>query len=129
MTGMRAPVPDPLDAFDGSTFLRNAVVFTRALRSAGVVTGPGGDLRIGLPWQSVGWGGHLVHEPLRLLTVVEAPLDRIDAVVERNQVLRRLFGNGWVALVARDGPAGAWRERRRDGTWRYWDGTDLREET
>ena len=44
MTGSRAPAPDPLGAFDGSTFLRNAVLFTRALRSAGVAT----DLRGGL---------------------------------------------------------------------------------
>ena len=44
MTGLRAPIPDPLDAFDGSTFLRNAVLFTRALRSAGVVTDLGGAL-------------------------------------------------------------------------------------
>ena len=44
MTGLRAPAPDPLDAFDGSTFLRNAVLFTRALRSAGVVTDLGGAL-------------------------------------------------------------------------------------
>jgi uncharacterized protein with von Willebrand factor type A (vWA) domain len=44
MTGLRPSVPDPLDAFDGSTFLRNAVLFTRALRSAGVVTDLGGAL-------------------------------------------------------------------------------------
>ena len=44
MTGLRVPAADPLDAFDGSTFLRNAVLFTRALRSAGVVTDLGGAL-------------------------------------------------------------------------------------
>jgi len=44
MTGLRAPGPDPLDAFDGVTFLRNAVLFTRTLRSAGVVTDLGGAL-------------------------------------------------------------------------------------
>ena len=44
MSGPRAPVFDPLGAFDGSTFLRNAVLFTRALRSAGVVTDLGGAL-------------------------------------------------------------------------------------
>ncbi len=44
MTGIRPPVPDPLHAFDGSTFLRNAVLFTRALRSAGVATDLGGGL-------------------------------------------------------------------------------------
>ena len=105
------------------------VVHNVTAGSAGVVAGAGGDLRIGLPWQSVAWGGQLVHEPLRLLTVVEAPLARIDAVIERNQVLRRLFGNGWVALAARGGPDDTWHERRRDGSWRTWDGTDLQEAT
>jgi len=105
------------------------VVHNVTAGSAGVVAGPGGDLCLGLPWQSVGWGGELVHEPLRLLTVVEAPPARIDAVVERNQVLRRLFGNGWVALAAREGPDDSWHERRRDGTWRTWDGSDLQEES
>ena len=105
------------------------VVHNVTAGAAGVVSGPGGDLRLGLPWQSVGWGDQLVHEPLRLLTVVEAPLARIDAVVERNQVLRRLFGNGWVALAARGGPDDAWHERRRDGTWRTWDGTGDQEDT
>jgi len=95
---------------------------------AGVVSGPGGDLRLGLPWQSVGWGDALVHEPLRLLTVVEAPRARIDDVIARNQVLRRLFGNGWVALAAREGPGGTWSTRTRDGDWRRWDGTDEEED-
>jgi len=41
MTGSRAPAPDPVADFDGTVFLKNAVLFTRALRSAGVAT----DLR------------------------------------------------------------------------------------
>ena len=41
MTGVRASAPDPLAEFDGAIFLKNAVLFTRALRSAGVPT----DLR------------------------------------------------------------------------------------
>jgi hypothetical protein len=41
MTGTRPPAPDPLADFDGTIFLKNAVLFTRALRSAGVRT----DLR------------------------------------------------------------------------------------
>jgi uncharacterized protein with von Willebrand factor type A (vWA) domain len=44
VSGPRAPASDPLGAFDGSTFLRNAVLFTRALRSAGVATDLGGAL-------------------------------------------------------------------------------------
>jgi uncharacterized protein with von Willebrand factor type A (vWA) domain len=44
VSGPRTPAFDSLAAFDGSTFLRNAVLFTRALRSAGVVTDLGGAL-------------------------------------------------------------------------------------
>ena len=44
MTTTRAPVQDPLAAFDGAVFLKNAVLFTRALRSAGVPTDLGGAL-------------------------------------------------------------------------------------
>jgi uncharacterized protein len=44
VTGIRTPAPDPLRAFDGAVFLRNAVLFTRALRSAGVPTDLGGAL-------------------------------------------------------------------------------------
>jgi hypothetical protein len=42
MTGTRPPAPDPLAAFDGTVFLKNAVLFTRALRSAGLSTDLGG---------------------------------------------------------------------------------------
>ena len=44
MTGPRASVPDPLADFDGAVFLKNAVLFTRAVRSAGVPTDLGGAL-------------------------------------------------------------------------------------
>jgi uncharacterized protein with von Willebrand factor type A (vWA) domain len=37
-------VPDPLAGFDGTVFLKNAVLFTRAVRSAGVPTDVGGAL-------------------------------------------------------------------------------------
>jgi uncharacterized protein with von Willebrand factor type A (vWA) domain len=37
-------VPDPLAGFDGAVFLKNAVLFTRAVRSAGVPTDVGGAL-------------------------------------------------------------------------------------
>ncbi len=44
MTGTRVPAPDPLAEFDGAVFLKNAVLFTRALRSSGVPTDLGGAL-------------------------------------------------------------------------------------
>lgn len=44
MTDSRALASDPLAAFDGTVFLKNAVLFTRTLRSAGVPTDLGGAL-------------------------------------------------------------------------------------
>ena len=47
-------------------------------------------------------GERLVHEPMRLLAVIQAPLARIDMVIDRNPILQRLFGNGWVSVAARE---------------------------
>ena len=53
--------------------------------------------------------------PQRLLTIVEAPADRIAAVIEAHPVLQRLFGNEWVQLVAIDPETGSARRWRADG--------------
>ena len=66
---------------------------------AGVLEGNGGDLRVGLPLQSVHDGRRLVHTPLRLSVVVEAPIDALNAVIERLEVVRQLVDNGWLYLL------------------------------
>ena len=68
----------------------------------GVLQGRRGDLRIGLPWQSVMDGERPYHEPMRLLAVIEASAARLDALVARNATLRQLFGNRWVTLLVRE---------------------------
>ncbi|MEZ5239167.1 MAG: putative inorganic carbon transporter subunit DabA [Microthrixaceae bacterium] len=83
----------------------------------GVLEGSGGDLRVGLPWQSVGHGTEPYHEPVRLLTVVEAPIERIEAVIARNTILQQLLDGAWVHLVARDPAGGTWMRRAPGGTW------------
>lgn len=87
--------------------------------TVGVIAGHTGDLQLGLPWQSVSDGERLLHEPLRLLAVVQAPLSRIDEIVERNPILQQLFGNDWVALAARETPEQPWQRWTRAG-WRPW---------
>jgi hypothetical protein len=39
----------------------------------GVVAGHTGDLRMGLPWRSVAAGERLLHTPLRLSVLIQAP--------------------------------------------------------
>lgn len=79
----------------------------------GVLQGNGGDLKVGLPMQSLfGDDGSAFHVPQRLLTVVLAPFDLVESVVASNDILERLFGNGWVSLVVIDpetGKAMRWR--------------------
>ncbi|MBS0254431.1 MAG: DUF2309 domain-containing protein [Proteobacteria bacterium] len=84
------------------------------LGGIGVIQGNGGDLRIGLPRQSLfDDAGTPFHLPQRLLTVVLAPPDRVARVVAASPILGQLFGKGWVRLVVVDpatGQARRWRD-------------------
>jgi uncharacterized protein len=66
----------------------------------GVWEGNGGDLRTGLPMQSLHDGEKWVHEPLRLQVFLEAPRARIDAVLQANEGVRNLVENEWIFLHA-----------------------------
>lgn len=68
----------------------------------GVVEGNGGLLRAGLPWQSVHDGERLVHQPLRLSVLIEAPHEAISTILDRYPEVRALFDNRWLHLFALD---------------------------
>ncbi|WP_377294610.1 YbcC family protein [Rhizobium sp. SG2393] len=68
----------------------------------GVVEGNGGNLRAGLPWQSVHDGVDFVHDPLRLTVAVEAPTEAITDILSRHPQVRALFDQGWLHLLAVD---------------------------
>ena len=86
----------------------------------GVVLGEGGDLQVGLPAQAVGVGDRRMHEPLRLLAVIQAPLERTEAIIQRNQVLRELIGGKWITVAGRSQGDEHWSIRSPDGTWTTW---------
>lgn len=65
----------------------------------GVVEGNGGRLRAGLPWQAVHDGERLMHEPLRLSVLIEAPQDAISAIIRRHDGLSALVENGWISVL------------------------------
>ena len=66
----------------------------------GVLEGNAGDLRTGLPAQSLHDGTALVHKPLRLSVIIEAPLDAITAVIAKHESVRQLTDNHWLHLFA-----------------------------
>ncbi len=83
----------------------------------GVWEGNAGDLRTGLPLQSLHDGTKWVHEPLRLQVFIEAPRERIDAVLRANPDVLRLIENEWIHLIAIEGSTffdwrgrAAWRD-------------------
>ena len=68
----------------------------------GVLEGNGGDLRAGLPLQSIHDGERYVHEPLRLSVFIAASPDSISEVLARQPQVRALFDNDWIFLFALD---------------------------
>jgi uncharacterized protein len=68
----------------------------------GILEGNGGDLRVGLPWQSLHDGKTLRHEPLRLTVVIEAPEAMIEHVLENHTEVRQLVDNQWMHLMRID---------------------------
>jgi uncharacterized protein YbcC (UPF0753/DUF2309 family) len=67
----------------------------------GVMDGHASDLRTGLPYQGVD-----IHEPVRLLMIVEAPQERIAAALNRLPAVKNLFVQQWIQLVAFDPGSG-----------------------
>jgi uncharacterized protein YbcC (UPF0753/DUF2309 family) len=82
----------------------------------GVFEGNGGDLRIGLPWQSLHDGVALQHQPLRLSVFIAAPAEAMDDIIDRHAVVRHLVENGWLHLLRLDDHGGTWR-RTVGGQW------------
>lgn len=63
----------------------------------GVANSSDGDLRVGLPLQMIE-----VHDPVRLLMIVEHDPEVIRKTITKNPDLYHWFSNGWIHLVAVD---------------------------
>jgi uncharacterized protein YbcC (UPF0753/DUF2309 family) len=63
----------------------------------GVMDGAASDLRPGLPWQMVE-----IHEPIRILFVIETTPAALISILERNPPLMQLVLNEWVQLATLD---------------------------
>jgi len=84
----------------------------------GVMNGHAGDLRTGLPWQMVE-----IHEPVRILFVVETAPDRLTRALLRNPASMRLLENGWFRMAALDPASGA-AYVYRNGSFELYDEED-----
>jgi len=77
---------------------------------AGVMDGHASDLRTGLPWQMVE-----IHEPVRMLFVIETTPERLANVIDASNSLRQLVENRWIRLATIDPECGRVHVRRSRG--------------
>ena len=83
----------------------------------GVMEGADSDLRTGLPWQMVE-----IHEPMRLLVIVEQEIGCLGAIVARQPALQDLIGNGWISVAAQSPATGEIHRYCPRRGWLAWSG-------
>ena len=87
----------------------------------GVMQGNNSDLMHGLALQSVMKNDQeLFHQPLRLTVIIAAPKLRLNEVISKQEVLQRLFYNGWIKLVAIEPESDKMFILKVDGSWDLW---------
>jgi len=73
----------------------------------------------GLPLQSLKADDERVyHRPLRLMALIQAPTDRVEAILDRHATLAQLFDHAWMHLTVMDPTQDdAFVHYRPDGSW------------
>jgi hypothetical protein len=87
-------------AVDPEHYGSGSKIYHNVVGRFGIMSGPQSDLRTGLAWQTVMNGVRPYHEPMRLVTLVEAPRERIDQIIRNQRHLKRLYDNQWLYLIA-----------------------------
>ena len=104
-------------AVDNDVYGSGSKIYHNVVGRLGIMSGPWSDLRLGLARQTVMNGPMPYHEPMRLLTIIEAPRERIDKLISRHEVLQHYYHNEWVHLVAFDPEDGVWYRYHPKGVW------------
>ncbi len=85
----------------------------------GVLEGNSGDLRQGLPWQSVHDGVNYQHLPQRLNVVIHAPLEAMNEILKKHQNVKDLCDNGWIKLLAFNEEGKIQYRYKKDFKWEH----------
>ncbi len=103
-------------AVDNERFGSGSKVYHNVACRFGVMTGNLSDLRTGLPAQTVHEQGFPYHQPLRLITVIEAPFEHARSAVDAVLAVKYLVRNTWVRLMIID-PETSTVYIYEDGDW------------
>jgi len=107
-------------AVDNERFGSGSKVNHNVAGRFGVMTGNLSDLRTGLPSQTVLKDGRPYHEPMRLITVIEAPIEHARKAVDGVVTVKRLVQNAWIRLLVVDPQTGE-ISLYQDGRWQTCD--------
>ena len=104
-------------AVDNDVYGSGSKIYHNVVGRFGIMSGPWSDLRLGLARQTVMNGEMPYHEPMRLLTIVEAPRKGIEKLIVRYEVLQHYYHNEWVHLIVLDPEDGDWYRYRPSREW------------
>jgi uncharacterized protein YbcC (UPF0753/DUF2309 family) len=102
---------------DNAAFGSGNKALHNVVGTLGVLEGNAGDLRTGLPWQSVHDGTRFVHEPLRLNVCIQAPIEQMNRILEKHANVRQLLDHGWLHLYAIEDDGRRLSKYARDLAW------------
>ncbi|MEF8784899.1 MAG: DUF2309 domain-containing protein [Haloarculaceae archaeon] len=88
---------------DNAVYGSGSKVTHNPVGNIGVYQGNGGDLMTGLPLQSLmAADDEPYHQPLRLSTVIHAPVERVNAILADHEELAELLDNNWLSVAVVD---------------------------
>jgi len=87
---------------DNDSFGSGSKVYHNVVGRFGVMAGNFSDLRTGLPAQTVLKGDRPFHRPVRLITIVEAPLSVVKLALKGVRKVRELVHNRWINMIVLD---------------------------
>jgi len=88
---------------DNAVYGSGSKVTHNPVGNVGVYQGNGGDLMAGLPQQSLkAADDEPYHQPLRLSTVVHAPVEQVTDILADHDDVTRLLDNDWLSLTVVD---------------------------
>lgn len=89
-----------LSTFDNVAYGGGSKITKNITGKLGIMQGNASDLMTGLPLQSLYRSdSESYHAMQRLLTMVFAPRELVNTVVQSQAILKKLFGNGWAQIA------------------------------
>ncbi len=89
-------------SMDNDAYGSNSKVYHNVVGKLGVIFGNMSDLKVGLPSQTVHHRGKPYHEPIRLITVIEAPFEKYRSSIDKMHKVSELVYNEWIKILFLD---------------------------